>query len=159
MEASERIARHRAREAALQVLYALDLRAASEIEDPTQESVARAMHAMHENFEIPNQSVPFAEELVRGVVENREQVDACIARAAANWRIERMAVVDRNILRISVYEMQYTKTPPAVAIDEAIELARRFGDDPSPKFINGILDAAAKEEPSARVGTAPQCRR
>lgn len=153
MEASERIARHHAREAALQVLYTLDLRAGSEVECPTQESVETAMRAMCENFEIPNQSVPFAEELVRGVVANLVQVDACIARAAVNWRIERMAVVDRNILRLSVYEMQYAKTPSAVAINEAIELARRFGDDPSPKFINGILDTASKDETIASAAS------
>lgn len=144
MDSSERIARHRAREAALQVLYALDLRAASEVEDSTQDRVEPAMRAMRDNFEIPNQAVPFAEELVRGVVAHGPELDACIAKAAANWRIDRMAIVDRNILRIAVYEMQQGQTPLAVAIDEAIELARRYGDDPSPKFINGVLDAAGK---------------
>ena len=155
MDSSERIARHRAREAALQVLYALDLRAASE--DPSQlpEQIAAALSAMRENFEIPNQAVQFSEELVRGVVEKHEEIDACIAKAAANWRIERMAIVDRNILRISVYEMQQGKTPVAVAIDEAIELARRYGDDPSPKFINGILDAIAKTNRFVRATSTP----
>lgn len=144
MEASERIARHRAREAALQVLYALDLRAASEDVTPTPDPVAAALLAMRENFEIPNQAVQFAEELVRGVVAHRDAIDVGIAKTAANWRIERMAIVDRNILRLSVYEIQHVKTPVAVVIDEAIELARRYGDDPSPKFIHGILDAIVK---------------
>ncbi len=153
MDSSERIARHRAREAALQVLYALDLRAAAEDVESTQDGVDSAMLAMRENFEIPNQAVPFAEALVRGVVANLSAVDACIAKAAANWRMDRMAIVDRNILRIAVYEIQQEQTPRAVAIDEAIELARRYGDDPSPKFINGVLDAASKDRSVLRTAS------
>lgn len=84
----------------------------------------------------------FSQELVDGVFTAREMLDAKIAEAAKRWRVDRMAVVDRNILRMALYEMdQLGDTPPAVVIDEAIEVARRFGTDESAKFVNGVLDA------------------
>lgn len=83
----------------------------------------------------------FAERLVRGVTVDRDLLDRTIAAAAENWRVERMPVVDRNILRLAVYELSTDReTPEAVVIDEAIEIAKRFGSDQSSKFINGVLD-------------------
>jgi N utilization substance protein B len=87
----------------------------------------------------------FANELVRGVARERLFLDNVVAGSAENWRIERMAVVDRNVLRIAVYEMVFdAEVPPVVAIDEAIEVARKFGSEESAAFINGILDAVRK---------------
>jgi N utilization substance protein B len=83
----------------------------------------------------------FAEHLVSGVVDEKPRLDAVIAGSAENWRVERMPVVDRNVLRISIYEMLYDpRTPPLVSIDEAIEVAKRFGSGESGGFINGVLD-------------------
>ena len=84
----------------------------------------------------------FAERLVRGVVERQQEIDGRIATAAEHWRLERMAVVDRNVLRLAVFEMLHqADTPTAVVIDEAIEVSKKFGSEDSGTFINGILDA------------------
>ena len=97
------------------------------------------------NFDLPAGARAFAEELVRGVAEKRESLDAYIGRCARNWRVERMAAVDRNVLRLAAFELGRGDLPTSVIIDQAIELARRFGDDPSPAFVNGVLDAVARE--------------
>jgi transcription antitermination protein NusB len=87
----------------------------------------------------------FAESLVRGVARERRFLDNVVAGSTEHWRIERMAVVDRNVLRMAVYEMLFDpEMPPVVAIDEAIELARKFGSEESGAFINGILDSVRK---------------
>jgi N utilization substance protein B len=84
----------------------------------------------------------FSEKLVLGVHDKRRQMDRMIAGSAEHWRIERMAIVDRNVLRMAAYEMVTDSlTPPAVIIDEAIEVAKKFGGEESGAFINGILDA------------------
>jgi N utilization substance protein B len=86
----------------------------------------------------------FMEELVTGTVEKLGDIDARISEASSNWRLERMPAVDRNILRLAVFEMMTRQTPPAVVIDEALELARRFSGDESVAFVNGVLDAVHK---------------
>lgn len=89
----------------------------------------------------------FSQELVDGVYATRDQLDAKISKAAKHWRLERMAVVDRNILRMALFEMNRSpETPPPVVIDEAIEVARRFGTDESARFVNGVLDALRAAE-------------
>jgi N utilization substance protein B len=98
----------------------------------------------------------FAESLVEGVIRERAALDVIIAEAAENWRIERMAVVDRNILRMAVFELAKAPTTPAVVIlDEAIEVGKKYGSEQSGAFLNGILDAIRKrmergEIPSTR---------
>lgn len=83
----------------------------------------------------------YAQELVQGTLEHREEIDDLIRRQADNWRLERMPPVDRNILRLAVYEMLYeTDVPKLVIVDEAIELAKKFGSENSARFINGLLD-------------------
>ncbi len=99
--------------------------------------------AIAEHFEAPPAARSIAWELVSAVSAHSDELDDRIAARARNWRVSRMAAVDRNILRLGVYELAHTKTPSAVVIDEAVELARRFGSDPSPAFVNGILDALA----------------
>jgi N utilization substance protein B len=87
----------------------------------------------------------FADRLVTGVVDRREELDRWIVHSAANWRLERMAVVDRNVLRLAVYELlEDCDTPPAVVLDEAVEIAKKFGSSDSGAFINGVLDAIRK---------------
>lgn len=87
----------------------------------------------------------FARELIFGILSHLDLVDQCIEKSATHWNIERMARVDRNILRIAVYELGFLEEVPArVSINEAIEIAKRYGADDSPNFINGVLDRAAR---------------
>ena len=154
--------RHRAREVALQVLYAIDLGKSDALRAPRGEfeDADSAAHdpadaaatfgegvfdRVAENFSVPASAVAFARELVSSVVERVAGLDELLGVHAKNWRVTRMAAVDRNVLRIAVYELRDTETPVAVVIDEAIDLARRFGADSSPAFVNGVLDAVARE--------------
>ena len=96
--------------------------------------------------EVEDEVRSFAEQLVEGVVRERERLDTMIAGAASNWRVDRMAVVDRNILRMASYELAHLlDTPAAVILDEAIEVGKRFGTEQSGGFINGVLDAVRRE--------------
>jgi N utilization substance protein B len=133
--------RSRSRQAALQVLYALDLTEATRSAAPAD--LDSVFEAVAENFELPEGARDFAAMLVRGIIEHRVELDALLSEHATNWRLSRMAAVDRNTLRIGAYELSHTDTPARVVLDEAIELARRFGADPSPAFVNGILDAVS----------------
>jgi len=115
--------------------------------------------AVAENFELPEGAREFARKLVCGIIEHRVELDALLSEHATNWRLSRMAAVDRNTLRIGAYELNHTDTPARVVLDEAIELARRFGADPSPAFVNGILDAissAVGRKDGERAETTPR---
>jgi N utilization substance protein B len=95
-----------------------------------------------EGLEVPSSVREFAQKLVLGTCNESDRLDEEVARAAENWRMERMATVDRNVLRMATWEMLFDhETPPAVIIDEAIEIARKFGSEDSGAFINGILDS------------------
>ena len=129
-------ARRKARELALQMLYQFDLSS-----NPPQQIVDR--------FEELQKSKPntreFAVKIFHGTIESLEKIDEMIAAQADNWRISRMAVVDRNIIRMSIYElMNEPDTPKLVIIDEAIEIGKKFGTQKSSQFINGILDGILK---------------
>jgi transcription antitermination protein NusB len=133
--------RHRARERSLQILFQWDAR-----KGPIEEAISSFYDTLYsEQSESKPQPDEFVERLVRGVVENIADIDRRLAQHAENWRIERMPAVDRNVLRLAIYEMMALATPPPVAIDEAIELARRFSGEDSVQFINGVLDAAKRE--------------
>jgi transcription antitermination protein NusB len=140
------MARHRARQQALQLLFQWDLRRMP-LEDIIRDYYTSLL--ISEESIAPPRPDEFAEQLLRGVVEEIAPVDERIARNAVHWRMERMPAVDRNILRIAVYEMLRTNTPPAVAIDEALELARRYSSEESVHFVNGVLDAVRRELPAA----------
>jgi N utilization substance protein B len=147
------MARHRAREQALQLIFQWDFR-----RTPHEE----ILHGYYDSLLISEDSPahprpdPFAEALFRGATGEILAIDERITRHAAHWKIPRMPAVDRNIIRLAVYEMLRTETPPAVAIDEALELARRFSGEESVHFVNGVLDAIRKElslaRPSASAG-------
>jgi len=127
------------------VLYAVDL-AASRVQDPDFDPIAAgadAFEAVAQSFDLPEGARAFAKQLVFGVMERRSELDELLREHARNWRIDRMALVDRNVLRIAIFELLATDTATSVVIDQAIELARRFGDDPSPAFVNGVIDAVA----------------
>jgi len=98
------------------------------------------------------EAVAFAEKLAAGVFTRCEQIDQCIARAAHHWSLERMAPVDRAILRVGAFELLFGDTPPRVAINEAVELAKRFGGADSGAFVNGILDRLMHEKPGESTG-------
>jgi N utilization substance protein B len=88
----------------------------------------------------------FAQTLVQGTLDNREKIDEMIRGQADNWRLERMPAVDRNVLRLAIYEMLFeTDTPKLVVVDEAIELAKKFGSEQSGRFVNGLLDGLLKQ--------------
>jgi len=88
----------------------------------------------------------FADELIRGTLENRDEIDGYLEKQTAHWKLERLAVVDRNILRLAMFELLFSKdTPPAVVIDEAIEIAKKFGAEESAAFVNGVLDGFLKK--------------
>jgi N utilization substance protein B len=128
--------------AALQILYAVDVRAGAEKRgELAEETFDTALG----HVEIPMGAEAFAKELVVGVTRELEAIDAQIVRHARNWRIERMPAVDRNVLRLGVYELSHGLAP-GVAIDEALELARRFGGERSVSFVNGVLDAVSRAE-------------
>ena len=94
-----------------------------------------------------------AEELVRGVAANRRSIDDAIEGASANWRLDRMAKVDRNVLRLAVYELRHrTDVPVKVVINEAIELAKKYGAEGSGAFVNGVLDQLAAATPPRSGG-------
>jgi len=136
------MARHRAREQALQLLFEWDLRRA-----PIEEILNGYYTSLlvSEESAVKPRKDPFAENLVRGVIADVAGVDEQITKHAEHWKIPRMPTVDRNILRIAVYEMLRTDTPAPVAIDEALELARRFSGEESVHFVNGVLDAVRRE--------------
>src|SRR5262249_46532628 len=98
------------------------------------------------NFENNEEDLPFVEKLVSGVAENRESLDSLIEKCSENWKISRMPRIDRNILRLGIFQLIHCKDiPPAVTMDESIELAKRFGEDRTPSFVNGLLDRIFKE--------------
>ena len=137
--------RHRGREVALQTLYAFDLAKLRRKLDEVPVDADEVFRGVAAHFEAPRGACAFAWELIEEVCRLRDELDALIAAWARNWRISRMAAVDRNILRLGAYELAHTTTPAAVVLNEAVELARRFGSDASPSFVNGILDALAHE--------------
>jgi N utilization substance protein B len=123
--------RSRAREIALQALFQEDLNPANSLENLGAFLAARLQEEPLREF---------AKQLVLGVKRNQDELDQLLAEKAANWSVPRMAATDRNLLRLGAYELRYSDTPDRVAIDEAIELAKRYGTANSPQFINGILD-------------------
>ena len=130
--------RRKGRELALQMLFQWDL------SKDSFHNVRRTFWTLHSESE--EEVRAFADRLVEGTVEHIETIDVLLARHAEHWRISRMAVVDRNVLRVATYELLYeTQTPPAVVINEALEVARKFSTSESIHFINGILDSIRKD--------------
>ncbi|HVA49310.1 MAG TPA: transcription antitermination factor NusB [Pirellulales bacterium] len=123
--------RSRAREVVLQVLFQDDLNPGA--------NPARGDEFLRARLK-SDELVSFAQSLVAGVRRNRAELDGLLDRIADNWSLDRMAVTDRNVLRLGAYEILYADTPGAVAINEAVELAKRFGSGQSAQFVNGILD-------------------
>ena len=141
-------ARHRSRQRALQVLFSWD-QGSKSIDDAIAafyETLGSGESASEESEPKPTPPDAFMETLVRGTAAKAAEIDQQIVAKSANWRLERMPVVDRNILRLAVYEMTETEAPAAVVIDEALELARQFSTDDSAAFVNGVLDAIRRQQ-------------
>jgi len=154
--------RREARERTVQFLFQHDFNAPENLD----ESLAEFWHTQRSSALAEKQDAPkwgekaelpppttdeatiqlFAEPLIRGVIEHREKVDAEIQKHAKNWSLHRMAAVDRNVLRLAVYEMLFREDiPPVVSINEAVDIAKKFSTHDSGKFVNGILDQVRKE--------------
>jgi transcription antitermination factor NusB len=133
--------RTKAREFALQILYQID------ITHDQYEATLNNFWQAHSEDEIYDDVRAFTGELVKGVVENLKLIDTKIAQYAANWELNRMAVVDRNILRLTSFELLFRDDiPPKVAINEGVELAKKYSDVNAGKFVNGILDKVKLEK-------------
>ena len=129
--------RRKAREYALQMLFQWDI---------THDTIEQIKATFWDGQDEPEETRMFAETLASRSIENVEKIDRLLERHAENWRLDRMAVVDRNILRLATCEFLYdAETPKTIVINEAIEIARRFSSQESPQFINGILDSIRKE--------------
>ena len=128
-----------AREHALKVLYQVEI---------TRRPFELIMEDYWKMDEIDDQEVKsYTKILVDGVLKNFKMIDEKISKYATNWQLKRMAVIDRNVMRLGLFELQYsTDIPPKVAINEAVELAKKYGDLESSKFVNGILDRIHKKE-------------
>jgi transcription antitermination protein NusB len=133
--------RHKARVAALQALFEVDC---------TGHHPTVVIERRLEDSTLPEPGAEFARELVRGVSEQRQKLDRYIGRYAPEWPVEQIAIIDRNILRIAIYEILFgADTPTKVAINEAVELAKEYGSDSSGRFVNGVLGSlVAKEAPA-----------
>ena len=132
--------RRRSREVALQILYRMDM-----THSPPDEAISLhyelATTADDRELEVSEAVRPFTERLVRGVHLNRTEIDQTLISASEHWRIDRMSIVDRNILRIALFEMLFCPdVPPKVSINEAIDIGKKFGSEDSGAFINGVLD-------------------
>ncbi len=138
--------RRKAREMAVQILYRIDV-----AEEGIGAGKGSAVDDIFFEGGFPGFAAwaggakDYAGALVRGVLDKKGEIDSAIEASSENWSIERMPVVDRNIMRIAVYEMRYSDIPFKVAIDEAVELAKRFGTEESGAFVNGILDRVHRE--------------
>lgn len=138
--------RRRGRETALQLLYALDI---------TEEPLDRLLRESWIETVVPEGGREFSVALVAGVMAHRDEIDTLVQEWSMNWSLERIGIIERNILRFAIYELIFmTDIPPNVTINEAVEVAKRYGTDEAPSFINGILDRI-KQELEARSGDEP----
>ena len=129
--------RRKSRESALQVLYQLNI---------TKQDATTALKRFQEHFLPPGEADDFLKRLVLGVLEHFPQLDRLIEQYSENWRLDRINMIDRNILRMALFELLYCEEiPPKVTINEAIDLGKRFGSEDSGSFINGILDRIQNE--------------
>lgn len=131
--------RTKAREYALQILYAVDI---------TKEDPVTCIERFWGTTEEPSADVKaFTGEIVTGVADKKDDIDKLISKYATNWQLDRMAVIDRNVLRLATYELLFREDiPPKVSINEAIDIAKKFGGNDSGKFVNGVLDKINKTE-------------
>jgi len=130
--------RRRARSVALQTLYELDF---------TNHDLHIAFEARLEDRPLPDSAVAFSKSLIKGVQTYRTFLDGLVSELAPEWPIDQIAAVDRNVLRIAIYELLFSpEVPPKVAINEAVELAKMYGGESSPRFVNGVLGSLVSKD-------------
>jgi N utilization substance protein B len=127
--------RRKSREFALQMLFEWDM---------TRQEPTRVEKLFWKSAPAADQTRKFANQLLEGAVAQAESNDQLVSRLSENWKLDRLATVDRNILRLAIYELRAGTAPVKVVIDEALELAKKFSSEGAPAFLNGVLDAAAK---------------
>lgn len=127
--------RHKSREFALQMLFEWDM---------AHQNPARIEQLFWKTARAAESTRKFAHELFMGAVAEAGAADALVAQLSENWKLDRLAAIDRSILRLAIYEFRFGTAPPAVVINEALELAKKFSSEDAPAFLNGILDAALK---------------
>jgi N utilization substance protein B len=153
--------RRKAREHALQILYQLEastdpgppeavgedlIQRGPMLKGVSEDRAREALALFADNFEAQDKAQRFIEKIVVGVAAHADRINTIIGSHSPNWRLDRMAMVDRNVLRIATWELlEDDEVPSKVVIDEAIEIARRFGSDRSAAFVNGVLDAIARD--------------
>jgi N utilization substance protein B len=141
--------RRRSRELAMQVLFQMEMNG---------EDSEEAVELFCKHFEVSKNAKPFFLRLVNGVKACQDELDRLIERFSDNWKISRMSGVDRNLMRVAVYELLYCEDiPPKVSINEAIDIGRRFGTEQSPAFINGILDSIRIFLEETKEAPASEC--
>jgi transcription antitermination protein NusB len=128
--------RRKSREFAVQMLFEWDM---------TRQSPARIEQHFWKTARAAEQTRKFAHQLFEGAVAQADAADASIAELSENWRLDRLAAIDRSILRLAIHELRSGTAPPKVVIDEALELAKKFSSEEAPAFLNGVLDAALKK--------------
>ena len=142
--------RRKSREFALQVLYQLDI---------THQDINKTLAQFQDHFSGSDERDDFMEHLVNGVVGHCQEIDRLIEKYSENWRLDRLNMIDRTILRIAIFELIYCEEiPPKVTLNEAIELGKRFGSEDSGSFINGILDRIQKEAVRKPIQAKPIAR-
>lgn len=142
------MSRRQAREIALQALFQMEFNPDAEAENAAQarQQALDAAQNVEEDTQLKQRDYQFALDLVNGTLENCQDIDALISAKSKEWKIERMAAVDRNITRLAVYELKFgqEKQDTGIVINEAVELAKKYGTDDSGRFVNGILGAIAR---------------
>jgi transcription antitermination protein NusB len=128
--------RHKSREFALQMLFEWEM---------TRQDPSRIEGNFWKTARAADTTRKFAHELFAGAVAQAGAADALVEEVSENWRLERLAAIDKSILRLAIYELRFGTAPPKVAIDEALELAKKFSSEEAPAFLNGVLDAALKK--------------
>lgn len=134
--------RHYARSIALQTLYEADFRDSLD-DDTVTDIYQRHLTNVEKNKE--DENAKFTLEIIEKTINNIKDIDAIIIKAAPDWPIEQIATLDRNALRLAITELMYFETPPKVVINEAVELAKTFGSQASPKFVNGVMGTVYRE--------------
>ena len=134
--------RRRAREVSLQLLYEEDINPLRELSIANDFLAKRMLHN--------KPLIAFAQALLSGIRDNKDAIDKILTKHASNWSVKRMTTIDRNILRMSTYEMVFGEVPGRVSINEAIELAKRYGSKNSGQFVNGILDRVLREHTASK---------
>lgn len=132
--------RTKSREVCLQLLF--------QREFSSEENIPKTLHQFRQAFNVNEEVWSYGQKLLLGILENKEEIDSTIRDFSANWKFDRIALVDLNLMRIGIFELMYNseEIPPRVAIDEAIELAKKYASEHSSSFVNGVLDQVFKEK-------------